>query len=498
MRLRALIVCVSTAALAVRCKRPEPAVRAATIERRDARVAETPDAVEPVDASELAMGDAAPVEGRRCVVVYREPMLLGRRALLTSVSLRSFGETAVLTWIVPPLFAHGGDDLAALAVRQVMRYDVLAQREVPHSFYTYVLDAEEPSNARGLTRSPTNLYRVYAVPGQDQGSQTTGADQLSRDDDGNELVEAGTFSAMTATVSDAASDDVIARNIVRGAPYYARTAFDVVRPFVLGLRTADVPEQPSAEARFFATREDRPPADRSRDFWPLPIDSALVRRARNPAAALREFAPEGLEIAEVVGRGYAIAFRFRGRLFLGWLDRSLRAAGPLHAVTTLGGEPGRPRIAARGEEVLLVFADRPGPDAGASNYRLHGAYARFGEAPSRPSAIATGMEGTQHEFAPSLTLLRDDRWLVAFSYGPLEARAVTDRQDVYALVLSSDLSSSGDATRVNETSGSDPRTVRIGADDGVLVAWGEGTGLQRPIRAALLRCGAYGGDGGSR
>jgi hypothetical protein len=498
MCFRALMVCVSTAGLAVGCKRPAPATRTATIEIREARVAEMLDAAEPVDARELSMSDAAPVEDGRCVVVFRAETPLGRRALLTSMSLRSSGENAVLAWIVPPLFAHGGDDLAALKVRLVIGYYALVQREIPTSFYTFLLDAEEPSTARGLTRSPTNLYRVYAVPGRMQESYTTGADQLSRDDDGNELIEAGSFSAMSATVSDATSDDVIARNIVRGAPYYARTAFDVGQPFVLGLRTADVPEQPSAEVRFFATREDRPPADRSGDFWPLPIDAALVRRARNPAAALREFVPEGLEIAEVGARGYAITFRFRGRLFLGWLDRSLRARGPLHTVATLGGEPGRPRIAARGEEVLLVFADRPAADAGVSNYRLHGAYARFGDAPSRPSAITTGMDGTQHEFAPSLTLLRDGRWLVAYSYGPLESRTASDRQDVYALVLASDLTSIGDPTRVTETSGSDPRTVRIGTDVGVLIVWGEGSGLQRPIRGALMRCGTYVGDGGSR
>ena len=69
-------------------------------------------------------------------------------------------------------------------------------------------------------------------------SFTLATDQLAHDDDGNELVEAGDMSVMSATVGDSTSDLTVANTIVAGAPIFARTVFAAAHPFVLGLRGA--------------------------------------------------------------------------------------------------------------------------------------------------------------------------------------------------------------------------------------------------------------------
>ncbi|MBL8678285.1 MAG: hypothetical protein JNK05_03925 [Myxococcales bacterium] len=421
-----------------------------------------------------------------CRVAARSTEPLGRKALLTSLTLRAIGDRVAAAWIVPPLYLHGGDDLAAASISFFDYGNPDAGLAMRSSISQVVLDAEEPSTARGLARSPTNLYRVFALPGAAARSITTATDQLSRDDDGNELVESGDFSAQSATV-DAGSDDVVARNIVRGAPFYTRTAFDVTQPFVLGLRTADVGAQPSDEAKFFAVRGRAAPANRTRDFWSLPIPAAEVRRARNPAAALREHVPEGLEIAETTA-GYAIAFRFRGRIFFGWLSRDLQARGPLVPLTTLGGEPGKPRLAARGDEAVLLLADRPNADAGPAKYRLVATRARYGEAPGPFARVETGSDGAFDEFAPSIADAGDDRWLILWSYGPLEANAASDRQDIFARPFSSALEPTGASLTINQQSGSDPRAARTSRAGDVVVVWGDGRGLQRSILSAGVRC----------
>jgi hypothetical protein len=388
-----------------------------------------------------------------------------------------------LAWIVPPQFAHGGDDLAARSL-----FMTVGSNGVVQAFGATVLDEEEPSTARGLTRSPTNIQRVYVRTGSTANSITTGTDQLSRDDNGNELIECGDFSVMSASVADTGSDDV-ARTIVAGAPYYCRTAFDAAQPFVLGLRTAPGAQQPSAQVKFFATRATSVPADRSRDFWPLEVDVAQVRRSRNPASSLRDFTPEGLEIVELTGQGYAVAFRYRGQLRFGWLDARLRPQGELHTITTLGNEPGKPRLTAVNGSALLLVADRQSGDAGAAKYKLFGEIIAFGAAPLVLARVATGMDEAQHEFAPAVVGVRDGRFLVAWSYGPLEANSRADRQDIYVRSFDAALSPIGEPLRITESSGSDPRVGPIGSRNEVAVVWGEGKGLQRPLVGAVVRCG---------
>ncbi len=462
----------------------------------------TPDAAAPAplaDASVELQRDVAVAprepESAECRVLTRAAEPLGRRAALTSLNVRSSGMFVGVAWTVPPQFSHGGDDLAAVSLGEYVPSN-------NHSIATLnpqLLDAEEPSNARGLSRSPTNFYRVFTRAGTERGSITTGTDQLSRDDNGNELIECGEFSVQCATTSDVNSDDAVARNIVRGAPFYARTASDAARPFVLGLRTADVAEQPSEQAKFFATRATSAPSDRSRDFWPLAVDAAAVRRARNPASALRDYVPEGLEIVELAGHGYAVAFRYRGRLRLGWLDASLHADGPLYEIATLGGAPGRPRLASLGESVLLVVADREARDGAVARYKLYGTLATFGAQPGAMFRLPTTMDEAQDEFAPAITATRDGRFALLWSYGPLEANTIADRQDIFVRSFDAALHPIGPALRITESTGSDPRAAPIGYLNDIVVVWGDGRGLQRPLTAAIVRCGeATAWDAGAR
>lgn len=461
---------------------PSPQPRPTTPSAQDSATSESPDVVMVASAEDAGavMAQGAQAGAAECVVEKRSDAPFGRHALLTSVTTRVRDSSLGIAWIVPPQFAHGGDDLAARS---------LWVTGVPVTgFSAQVLDEEEPSTARGLTRSPTNIQRVYIRRGSAANTITTGTDQLSRDDNGNELIECGEFSVMSASVADTGADDV-ARTIVAGAPYYCRTAFDAAQPFVLGLRTAPGAQQPSAQVKFFATRATSAPGDRSRDFWPLDVDAAVVRRARNPASSLREFVPEGLEIVELAGQGYAVAFRYRGQLRFGWLDARLRPQGDLHTVATLGNEPGKPRLAAVNGSALLLVADRQSGDAGPSNYKLYGAIVAFGAAPTALARLSTGMDETHHEFAPSVTGVRDGRFLVAWSYGPLEANSRADRQDIYVRSFDGSLNAIGDALRITESSGSDPRVGPVGTSNEVAVIWGEGTGLQRPLVGAVVRCG---------
>lgn len=452
----------------------------------DGASSDRPDVVTVASAEDASAIGAQPSRRalEECRVLVRNSSI-GRRALLTSVTMKPWDGDLAVAWIVPPLFAHGGDDLAARMLSAI-EYNDSSEAELQVN----VLDEEEPSTARGLTRSPTNIQRVYLARST-AGNLTTGTDQLSRDDNGNELIECGEFSVMSASVDDTGSDDV-ARNIVPGAPYYCRTAFDAAQPFVLGLRTAPGAPQPSAQVKFFATRATSAPADRSRDFWPLEVDAALVRRSRNPASALRNFSPEGLEIVEVENQGYAVAFRYRGQLRFGWLDTRLRPQGDLYTIATLGNEPGKPRLAAVNGAVLLLVADRPSADAGPSKYQLYGTIIPVGAAPSALVRVATGMDGAQHEFAPAATRLQDGRVFIAWSYGPLEAHSRADRQDVYIRPFDSTLSPIGEPLRLTEASGSDPRIgpiyTRYPDVFRVAVVWGEGTGLQRPLVSAVVGC----------
>ncbi len=412
---------------------------------------------------------------------------LGRHAEVTSVTVSVFpgasGAVWGVAWVVPPLYPHGPDDTAAA-------------RFAPGTLDLLRIDPEEPSDARGLARSPLAVVRAFVRPSET--GFTVDSDRISRDDSGNEIVECGDLSQEMAAV-DPTADDGIARNVHPGAMFFCRTAYNVVSPFVLGLRGVGTDPVP-ATARFFATRATQLPPT-SVGFWPLPVDAPALRRSRDPSTALRDTAPEGLDVTELPGAGYAVTFRYQHHLWLGWLTPALRPLGELRPIATLGGEPGRPRIASDGARALVAFADRPAgsPDGGALPYALYAVTAPLGGDAAPAVPLVTGLAPDQDAFAPSPVALADGSWVVVFSRGALVANLVAngpaDHQQVWAQHYGADLTPRGTATQISPADASDARAAAV--TGGVDVAMAAGRGDTRTVVVQPIRCGPVTADGGA-
>lgn len=424
----------------------------------------------PVDATA-----ATAVAGPSCELVGAAAEV-GTQAEVASISLFASHGTSpryFAAWVVAPRFPNGGDDVA------------LAELSPEGSLRT-MLDPEEPSTARGLARSPVVMFRAYAHP---VGSGYAGdSDRLSRDDDGNDIVECGDLTEQIATI-DATAADGVAHNPRPGAMFYCRTAFNTPRPFILGMRGVPGSEPVPDNVNFFATRETAVPPQ-APGFWPLAYPAAALRRARNPATAMRDVVPDGMEIIALPGVGYALTFRFQHHIHLGYLNESLQPVGALAQLGSLGGEPGRPRIATDGARVLVVFADRAASDAAPPRYALHATVATFGNAPPRPTRLATDLPASiaaADEFAPSTVAQPDGSWTVAFSYGALELRADADTQAVYVRNYATDLRPRGAAVLASgSNNASDPRLVVVG--DHLLLAMASGRRSNRTVSVQQVRC----------
>lgn len=260
---------------------------------------------------------ARPIGDTPSCALWGDAIVLGHAAEVTSLTMSVFphegGPVCGVAWVVPPLFGHGPDDTAAVRFSSV-RGDILH------------IDPEEPSDARGLVVSPVAIARAFLRPSA--VGFTVDSDRISRDDDGNAIVECGDLSAQMATV-DPTTVDGVARNVSAGAMFFCRTAYNVVQPFVLGLRGVEALAV-LRTARFFATRGTAVP-NPAADFWTLPVDPT-VGHARDPAAALRDASPEGLDVAELPGVGYAVTSGTSTACGLaGWGPRSVRweNCGPL-------------------------------------------------------------------------------------------------------------------------------------------------------------------------
>jgi hypothetical protein len=373
---------------------------------------------------------------------------VGRNAIVTSLTLRAVtapSPAVLVAWAVPPLRARGGDDLALASLSADLRTVTM-------------LDPEEPSNAQGLRRSPLSVHHAFVrVRPGNPPAYAVDSDRLSRDEDGNEFVECGDLTGQLSAV-DPSTDDTVPRRLLPRALTYCRTASQGTRPFVLGLTLQGPPEAPTALG-FFATRSHAAPAGALP--WRLPLDGSALRHARAPGEFVREHVPEGLEVLELQGSGYAVAFRHEGRLHLGYLDPTLHALGALHTVPTLGGEPGRPRLVTDGQRVLLLVADRPAGDAGAAPYGLFATTLTPGAAPAALTALAMELPALPdpgHLFAPTAVALPDGSWVVATSAGALQSNAPEDHQQVWLRRFAADFSPRGPAVLVADGA-SDPRAV---------------------------------------
>ncbi len=500
MRLRnvnyLLFVC-----LAMGCKKPQPAtIRTAspTVAADVAVVAEAQD-VEAIahsidtDAS-VALVPAIP--GSNGCQLIAPPTIVGQTANVTSLTFQRFNlrvnralPELILSWTVPPLYAHGGDDLAAFKIE----YGFLPHESERFTFTVpTLLDAEERSNARGLTRSPVNIMRVFArsIQRGNTTSFTLATDQLARDDDGNELVEAGDMSVMSATIGDSSSDQTLAKTIVVGAPIFARTVFAAAHPFVLGLRGATTDNMVGNSVSFFVTRAATPPTNHASDFWPLTIDPAAIRRARNPVQALRDQLPDAFETTEVPGRGFVVVFRHDRKLWLGWLSTALAPMGDLLEIPVLAQAPGRPRVTTDGSHVVVVFADRAAtPDGGPpAHYRLRGASLEFASRePITARELAVPTAGDMDDFAPFATTMEDHSWVISWTRGHADD-AFSARGMVLLQSFDAAFNVRGATVVVSDSDGGSDARILTAPRGVVVVAFASGTGNPRKVSVSASQC----------
>lgn len=494
--------------LAVACKKPQAATQnnhTTTAQHNTTTLVDVVAVAEDQGVAEFTATDGAIAEpltqdGRTGCVLLQAGRVMGLHANVTSLTFQTFANRHsrsyldfILSWTVPPLYAHGGDDLAAGRVRY---YEPPSTSRDRFNVYDFAfLDNEEQSTARGLTRSPVNILRVFAkrtgnallygdVP------VTLATDQLARDDDGNELIEAGDFSVMSATVGDSSSDQTVARNIVAGAPVFARTVFAAAHPFVLGLRGSATENMVGNTVSFFTTRSNTAPTSHDNDFWPLNVDAGVVRRARNPVQALRDQLPDAFETTEIPGRGFAVVFRHDRKLWLGWLSQGLAPSGNLQEIPVLGHAPGRPRVTADGNQVFVVFADKgPTPDGGpAPHYRLRGASMAYGSHdPVTVRDLPIPIAGDMDDFAPFVAAMYDHTWVLSWTRGHADG-AFSERGTVLLQSLDSALNLRGPAVVMSDADGGSDARLVTNLDGIALVAYAMGTGTPRKVAVSAARC----------
>lgn len=400
----------------------------------------------------------------RCTLLG-EPVRVGRRARVDSLSLRVDEGRVELGWVVAAARRRGSEGVAAQELDAEAR--VLA---------TPI--AEDPPAESGVLR---NVLRVVSLPSQG-GAPRHAWDERTEASDG-ESVRCGALQGSLSALGDVAGGLFTCRTIATSAP------------FVLGLRSVastdgtGAPEVEVVAARL-GEREAAPVG------WRLPVRVSAREVARRPLhkVLFDRFDLEGATGADVAG-AVVVAFRYRGRLHVGWLDGSLRARGELRRVDTLGGEVGLPRAASNGAEALIVFADRgPTPPRVRGQvrptpppYRLYGVRATSSTLDA-PAGLATRAGVELDEFAPTPAPLPDGGWVVAWSEGPRHTRRGEEAwRHVLLRRYRADLSADGGpAEAFVGSSASDARVASLG--DRLVVAAAEGRGRARSVVVRAGRC----------
>ena len=153
-------------------------------------------------------------------------------------------------------------------------------------------------------------------------------------------------------------------------------------------------------------------SDRTTRLWALAGD--------DPAEALRAVP---IDTAE---RGLAIAFRREGAIWLGGLDANSAVKGPLVNTPGMGEQVGSPALAASGDMVLVVWADRADS---ADPWILRQQRWRMGEPAenAKPFEPPSGGLGAPY-MSPGVAGIGGGRFLVVWTEGPVsshQVRAVT-------------------------------------------------------------------------
>lgn len=143
--------------------------------------------------------------------------------------------------------------------------------------------------------------------------------------------------------------------------------------------------------------------------------------------------------------GYAVAFRRDKAVWMGWLGPDRKPKGELTTVSGSGGAVGKPSISWNGQQIAVVFADRP--SAGGS-WEIRAGHAAAGVVPTSTQVIPLPSGGPGGDaFAPDIAGLEDGRWLLVWTEGPPGSRAMR------AQTLASDLTPLGDPIALSPPAG---------------------------------------------
>ena len=187
--------------------------------------------------------------------------------------------------------------------------------------------------------------------------------------------------------------------------------------------------------------------------------------------------------ASVVGdAGVAVAYRYDGQVYFGALEKGGGVVHPAGVIAGSGGKVGKPSVANDGEDVSVVFADKP--PAADARIELRWARGKFGE-PLRDALVVELPPGGPggDAIAPAIAALPNHRWLLMWTEGrrpgPYTLRAQTyDRK--YRPV--------GEALRVSPGTGSfgQGSVGVVGEDAAVLFLLATSQGYE--IWGTVLQC----------
>ena len=210
-------------------------------------------------------------------------------------------------------------------------------------------------------------------------------------------------------------------------------------------------------------------SDKVTTLWALP--------GEGNAEALRAVSLDGV-------KGYAFAFRRSGAIWIGVATtdgKALTAKGELTGVAGLGPQVGSPAIAASGDQVLVVWADR----ASASDaWGLRSQRTKIGEAPEAARAFNPPAGGLGAPFmSPGVTSLGGGRFLVVWTEG-----AVSSHQ-VRAQTLDAKGAQQGDALLISADGvNAGQGQAAIGTDGRGIVAYLASSGKTFEVVATPISC----------
>jgi hypothetical protein len=210
-------------------------------------------------------------------------------------------------------------------------------------------------------------------------------------------------------------------------------------------------------------------SDKATTLWALP--------GEGNAEALRAVPLDGV-------KGYAIAFRRSGAIWIGIATsdgKTLTAKGELTGVAGLGPQVGSPAIAASGDQVLVVWADRASTS---DAWGLRSQRAKIGEAPEAARAFNPPAGGLGAPFmSPGVTSLGGGRFLVVWTEG-----AVSSHQ-VRAQTIDAKGAPQGDALVISaEGANAGQGQAAIGTDGRGIVAYLASSGKNFEVVATPISC----------